>query len=282
MSYNREKQINRGVIAIIAYILSIILDFVLAFALKDKSAMHRWLWLPLISAAIPIVYSTISLFVWGSGIFSTIREETPGLVTVLGVLAFGGGIIRGLIVTVAYFKASSGFAILGAIFLCLFMLAFNATPLIVVGCSIMDYSGNSTNESSIPQTYSNPTPNQSVDSRAKNVEVNSRPKQGNLTNYFHSYHIPQSGSMYFWHSSPSMTSSFGSHSNYLITGTIGIKAQSVEAFHVTSTDLSHHLASVESDIKRYAAEIIREYRRDYPNDDTDFNIDIELNIIIVD
>ena len=78
-----------------------------------------------------------------------------------------------------------------------------------------------------------------------------------------------------------MNSAFGSHSSYTVTGTIGIKLQSVEAFHVQSTDMDHHLDSVAYDVEKYVNEIIRNYQRDYPDDDTDFDVDIDLQIKVV-
>jgi hypothetical protein len=107
-------------------------------------------------------------------------------------------------------------------------------------------------------------------------------KSGDLQRYFSSYSCaPQSGSMYFWQSGPYMDSDFGSHSNYTISGTIGIREQSIEAFHVTSYDMQHHLNAVEREISDYVREIIRKYQRDYPNDTTDFNISIELDLTVL-
>ena len=109
----------------------------------------------------------------------------------------------------------------------------------------------------------------------------SHPQRGNLLNYFSSYSCaPQSGSMYFWESGPYMTSNFGSHSNYTIYGTIGIREQSIEAFHVTSHDIQYHLNVVEREITDYVKEIIRDYRRNYPYDTTDFEVSIKLDFII--
>ncbi len=88
--------------------------------------------------------------------------------------------------------------------------------------------------------------------------------------------------IYFWISNPSMSSMFGSHSNYTITGTLGIKQQAAETFHVTSTDMNHYLNSVVRDIEEYANEVIREYQRNYPDDETNFKIEIDITLNIVD
>ena len=267
MSYRRKKEINGLLIGFIIYLVALVVDIALVFVMKDGAPKNRWLWLPLISLGLAMV----------AGVGMMDRD-----LVLIKILSIAWGIIRGIIVVAAYFNATSGFwATVGAIFLCMFMFLFNAASFIMAG-AMMNQSG----ESSGPST-SGPRSNPSYDPpprrRDEGVKSSSRPRQGNLESYFSSYACaPQSGSMYFWHSSPSMSSSFGSPSNYTISGTIGIKRQSVEAFHVTSTDMDHHLRSVNDDIKRYAQEIMSRYHRDYPDDDTEFCIDIDLHLTVVD
>ena len=79
-----------------------------------------------------------------------------------------------------------------------------------------------------------------------------------------------------------MRSWFGDRTSYAITGTIGIKRQSIEAFHVTSTDMNHYLDSVKTEIERYVDEMFSEYHRDYPDDETEFSVDIDLDLTVID
>lgn len=87
--------------------------------------------------------------------------------------------------------------------------------------------------------------------------------------------------MFFWDHGPFMNSVFGSHSEYTITGTIGVTAKSVEIFHVTSADMHSWLMAKKYEVEQYADEIIRNYRQDYPDDPTDFKINIEIDIAVV-
>ena len=277
MGYGNKIKVNPGIIALCVYIVAFVIDIILAFALKEKSSILRWLWLPLISLA----FATIATV----GITSVI--ESHGAHVFLGWPMIIWGIIRGVVLVVAYFKSLSGFfAIVGAVFLCFFMFIFNAFPFIMAGTLMMNLQegGSSSGGYSSAGTYSKPTPKNYKgyldDIDTKGNAKKAYPSQGNLASYFRAYDLPQSGSMYFWHYSPSMSSSY-SHSNYTITGTIGIKQQSVDAFHVTSTDMDHYLRSVERDVKEYADKIISRYRRDYPDDNTDFHISINLKITVV-
>ena len=269
--YNKKKGSSRATIAFIVYIAAFVLDIVFVNLLKDRSSICRWLWLPLISFAIAGVVALF--FIWA--------DINAGGV-MLGWPMIAWGVIRGCIIVAAYFKAASGFGILAAIFLCLFMLAFNAMGFAAIGGGLMGVESDWTSPSR-PATSSKPAPRYPTPPVKKEVEKPAAPRQGNLEDYFRAYACaPQSGSMYFWKSSPSMSSSFGSHSSYTITGTIGIKKQSVEAFHVTSTDMDHHLRSVSSDIKSYVDDITRDYYRDFPDDPTDFHVNIKLNVEVVD
>ncbi len=280
MSYRRKREINGNVIEIVVCLVAIVIDIVLVFALKDGAPKNRWLWLPLISLGLGLVA------LWGAIMW----EYESVFIKALQII---WGVIRGIIVVAAYFKATSGFwAVLGAIFLCGFMFILNAMPFMMCGV-MMGYNDGTgvsstpkTKRYSIPKIYSNTSSNsnRSVYAPNKDDKIPSRPRQGDLASYFRSSAcVPMSGAgMYFWYSSPSMNSSYGSHSNYKITGTIGIKKQSVEAFHVTSTDMDHYLGSVNDDIKRYAQEIMSRYHRDYPDDDTEFCIDIDLHLTVVD
>ena len=104
------------------------------------------------------------------------------------------------------------------------------------------------------------------------------PRTGDLSKYFSSYCCaPQVGSMYFWYSYPSMS---GGGSSYTISGTLGIKKQSVDAFRVSYTDMDHYSRSVGREIDSYAEQIVNEYRRDYPDDTTDFRISVSIDVMV--
>lgn len=254
---------------VIVCVVAILIDIALVMVLKDKSSTFRWLWLPLISLALSLISSKV--------LFSLDDDSLFAIIWCWIMVVWS--VIRGLIVVVAYFKASSGLGILGAVFLCLFMWCFNTIPFAAVGGAFLwpDGDGSTPTPSSRPTTVSRPRSTASYATEKKP----SPPRQGDLSSYFRSYACaPQSGSMYFWQSSPSMSSSFGSHSSYTITGTIGIRKQSIEAFHVTSTDMDHYLSSVERDVDSYVDEIIRDYRHDYPDDPTDFSVSINLRLEI--
>lgn len=83
--------------------------------------------------------------------------------------------------------------------------------------------------------------------------------------------------MYFWDSYPSMS---GGGSSYTISGTLGIKKQSVDAFHVSYTDMDHYSRSVVREIDNYAEQIVNEYRHDYPDDTTDFHISVNIDVMV--
>ena len=279
MDFYEKKQLRNTIIAIASGIIAFLIDIILVNILKDQSSMCRWLWLPLISLA---------LAVGGGALFNAFNENSI-VARLLGWPMIIWGVIRGFIVVGAYFHASSGFwAIVGAIFLCLFMLMFNSFSFLMVGVFIVS-DDDISSVSSMSQTFSRQSFDKSanlrdvVQNRDETVKNNSVPRQGALTHYFHSsFCSPQNGMIYFWISNPSMSSMFGSHSNYTITGTLGIKQQAAETFHVTSTDMNHYLNSVVRDIEEDANEVIREYQRNYPDDETNFKIEIDITLNIVD
>ena len=288
-----KEQAARRTTANFIYLIAMAIDIVLVFLLKDKSGWFRWLWLPLISAALAFICDRARNW-----------SYQPSHV---GTLLMIWGFARGLIVVVAYFKALSGFAIIGAIFLCIFMCMANLLAFCCVGAEIKpDPKSKPDAPKATPTPASSgasagrvsgkpvsPTPTVSATpKRVTGKPTNytpkyeekkpSAPRRGDPEKYFSSYACaPQSGSMYFWSSAPSMRSSFGHHSTYDVTATIGIRKQSVEAFHVTSTDMDHHLNSVKQDIERYVDGIIRDYRRDYPEDDTDFKVYVDVTLEII-
>lgn len=259
------KRCNKknGTVTKIACIVAIVLDIILVSVLKDKSSICRWLWLPLISLALACVSIDPLLDLIGE------NDRTGNM---WGISMIVWGVIRGVIVAVAYFKAASG--ILGPIFLCLFMWLFNAFSFVAIGGGVMAARGNK----SAPSTPKVMSPS----TAPKQATVLSRPREGDLTKYFKSYVCGQHsgmGSMYYWQSYPSMSSSFfGSHSCYTVTGTIAISKQTVESFHVTSMDMKNLLNSVEREVRSYVDKIISDYRRDYPDDKTNFKIDIDLKL----
>lgn len=108
-------------VGIIVIILAIFIDFALVEYLKDLSPTVRWVWLPLIALA------TCGIF---SAIINAVCECDDDVVVpiIWKVLSSIWGVIRGGIVVVAYFRSVDGWAVLGAVFLCIFMFAFNATP----------------------------------------------------------------------------------------------------------------------------------------------------------
>jgi len=265
MSYNKRS--NYSAVSIISFLAAIALDFFLVQLLKDKSDICRWLWLPLISIAL----MSISVGV------ASASGKIGALFTVPGII---WGIIRGIIMVAAYFESISGFwETVAAVFLCIFMFIFNAIPCFVF---LAITGANDSESSSGEQRYSKPKYTEHRDEPSRReVRAPSRPRQGRLTDYFHSSCCAPQGGMYFWTSGPYMNSAFGSRSSYTVTGTIGIKLQSVEAFHVQPTDMDHHLDSVVYEVEKYVNEIIRNYQRDYPDDDTDFDVDIDLQIKVV-
>jgi len=108
-------------VGIIVIILAIFIDFALVEYLKDLSPTVRWVWLPLIALA------TCGIF---SAIINAVCEYDDDVVVpiIWKVLSSIWGVIRGGIVVVAYFRSVDGWAVLGAVFLCIFMFVFNAVP----------------------------------------------------------------------------------------------------------------------------------------------------------
>lgn len=267
MSYRNEREINYSMIAVIVFIAAIVIDFIMLQVIGPVSIINRWLWLPLVSGALALAV----------GLTVSNICESDSVKNVLGYVALFWGIIRAIIVIIMVISATADFGgVVSVIFHAPMILVLNAGPFFGAGGVLLE--GFSTSSEHPKQNYNQPTR-----PLVKNVAPSTQFKQGNLTNYFRSdFCAPQSGSMYFWYSYPSMESLFGSHSNYSITGTIGIKKQSIEAFHVSSTDLSHYLDSVEREIKSYLSEITAKYRRDYPNDHIDFHFDINLKINVLD
>lgn len=272
MRTNYKNQTNYNWIALIAFIVCVVIDIIFVIIFKDRAPKWRWLWLPLVSAAacIPL------------GGFYAIMDESPRFKKLICVLSIIWGIIRGLIVVVAYFKATTGFwAIVGAVLLCLFMWIFNAFPFISIGV-IFSSNGGNLSVSSPSQSYSENSAPRPARAEKKEEKKDYRPQQGDLTRYFRSYACaPQNGMKYFWQSGPSMRSWYGDRSNYTISGTLGIKQSAIDAFHVTSVEMDQYANAVAGNIESYAHEIISQYRRDYPYDETNFNVEIEIEVTVV-
>ena len=111
----RTPQASRiSSIWIFAVIGAMGLDILLTFLLKDVSSMFRWVWLPLIGLGCCIVQTLI------------VGELSSGIQSVHRVLCYIWGFVRGDVVVVAYFAASKGWGILGAIFLFMFVFVLNA------------------------------------------------------------------------------------------------------------------------------------------------------------
>ena len=117
---NEQEGIRLTIIGVVIIIAALVIDFVLTLSLKDVSSICRWLWLPLISLGISVIVGPI---------LTSFCDNVYVGDWILPFWMIGSciwGAIRGIIVVVAYFKASSGWAVLGAIFLCLFMFIFNS------------------------------------------------------------------------------------------------------------------------------------------------------------
>jgi hypothetical protein len=117
---NEQEGIRLTIIGVVIIIAALVIDFVLTLSLKDVSSICRWLWLPLISFGISVIVGPI---------LTSFCDNVYVGDWILPFWMIGSGIwgaIRGIIVVVAYFKASSGWAVLGAIFLCSFMFIFNS------------------------------------------------------------------------------------------------------------------------------------------------------------
>lgn len=95
---------------------ALFLDYGLTIGLKDISGWYRWLWLPLIATVINSIVGSI------------ISKADTWLKYFWSIPCVIWGTIRGIVVVVAYFRASSGWAVVLAIFLCLIMWALNALP----------------------------------------------------------------------------------------------------------------------------------------------------------
>lgn len=274
MSYGKKRRKELGAISVIICLAAIVLDIICVFALKDSSSMHRWIWLPLISIASGLVFSI--------SIGATV-EEGSYLGIIMGSIGILWGLIRGIILVVAYFQNSSGFfAIVGAIFLCMFMFIFNMSPFLICGGVVLGMSKSSSGKSEGEGEYGYAPASDDPPHTPKNVyEPSHAPVRGSLTDYFRAYACAPQGGMYFWEESPYMSSQYGSHSKYIIKGTIGISSQSVETFNVKDYDMEHHLASVTREVGDYFDEITERYHDDYPDDDTAFSVDISLRLIVV-
>jgi hypothetical protein len=95
---------------------ALFLDYGLTIGLKDISGWYRWLWLPLIATVINSIVGSI------------ISKADTWLKYFWSIPCVIWGTIRGIVVVVAYFRASSGWAVVLAVFLCLIMWALNALP----------------------------------------------------------------------------------------------------------------------------------------------------------
>lgn len=110
-SARREKFQTPAFIGVLAIF---VLDIILVFALKDATALCRWLWLPLIGMAGAVG----SAFLAG-----LVPSKGQGILKTLSII---WGIARGIILVVAYFAAASGWKILGAIFFFMIIFCLNA------------------------------------------------------------------------------------------------------------------------------------------------------------
>ena len=283
MDHYEKEELRNTLLSIAIAIAAFVIDMILVNALKDKSSICRWLWLPLISLAIYMLA--------GAGV-GAMTDENSVVARLLAWPTIIWGFIRGFIVVAAYFKAASGFwAIVCALFMCSIMYVINIAAPIMGGAGMMQFDI-SPHGSSTSETYSRPSFSLRKNTRVEDEDdeddeeesgcFSSRPKQGYLTHYFHSSLCSPQAGFWFWESGPYMSSKFGSHSDYTITGTLGIKRGAAEAFHITSYHINSQMKTVEREIKEYLDEVVKKYRNAYPDDETDFEFDIKINCIVVD
>lgn len=259
---------KNAAVAVTIFIATFALDAAAVFILKDLSSMCRWIWLPIISVVCTVACG-IAIKV------NTMSNLFFGWSTVLWA------VIRGVLIVASYFNASEGFwAILGAVFLSLFMFIANTFSHFVCGFVIMSDKRDPIPNYDVPQRgFSESDPPNSEPREYYSPSY--APRQGNLADYFRAYACAPQGGTYFWYESPSMSSLYGSHSKYTITGTIGISRQSMETFNIRRYDMDHHLDSVVREVKSYFNEVVDNYLMDYPDDDTEFSVEIHLRITVV-
>ena len=125
MGYYDKKHSKFAPLTMILGIAIIVIDILLVNALKDKTPLCRWLWLPILS----VVFTAAA-----EGLL-TLIDEKSSVATILGVFMGIWGVVRGLSVVIAYFKVASGIAILGPIFFCIIMWFLNGFSFTVAGFS---------------------------------------------------------------------------------------------------------------------------------------------------